>query len=115
MIPVSGAMDGGTAERSFLLNNDSFNKKNIMQNRLKVAAIGAAMTLSLGACSSNYAAEGAGVGAAAGAAAGLATGGNVARGAAVGAAVGGAGGSLIRKDGKCYRVDDRGRERRVRC
>lgn len=86
-----------------------------MQNRLKVAAIGAAMTLSLGACSSNYAAEGALGGAAAGAAGSAVTGGNVATGAAVGAAVGGAGGSLIRKNGRCYRVDDRGRERRVRC
>lgn len=86
-----------------------------MPERLKMTAIGAALTFSLGACASNFAGEGALGGAAAGAAATAATGGNVATGAAVGAAVGGVGGSLIRKNGRCYRVDNRGRERRVRC
>lgn len=83
-----------------------------MTKRLKFAVIGAASTLMLGACANNFAGEGALGGAAAGAAASAATGGNLATGAAVGAAVGG---SLIRKNGRCYRVDNRGRERRVRC
>jgi hypothetical protein len=86
-----------------------------MTKRLKFAVIGAASTLMLGACANNFAGEGALGGAAAGAAASAATGGNLATGAAVGAAVGGVGGSLIRKNGRCYRVDNRGRERRVRC
>jgi hypothetical protein len=86
-----------------------------MINQLKIAALGAACTLGLGACANNYAAEGALGGAAAGAAASVITGGDVGTGAAVGAAVGGAGGTLIKKNGRCYRVDNRGRERRVRC
>jgi hypothetical protein len=86
-----------------------------MTTRFKTAAIAGALTLSLGACSQNYAAEGALGGAAAGAAVGAVTGGDIATGAAVGAAAGGAGGALIRKNGRCYRVDNRGRERRVRC
>jgi len=86
-----------------------------MTTRLKFAAMAGALTLSLGACSQNYAAEGALGGAAAGAATSAVTGGNLATGAAVGAGVGAVGGSLIRRDGNCYRVDDRGRERRVRC
>lgn len=86
-----------------------------MIKRLKFAAVAAASTLMLGACANNFAGEGALGGAAAGAAASAATGGNLATGAAVGAAVGGVGGSLIRKNGRCYRVDNRGRERRVRC
>jgi len=86
-----------------------------MTKRLKFAVIGAASTLMLGACAGNYAGEGALGGAAAGAAASAVTGGSVTRGAAVGAAVGAAGGSLIRKNGRCYRLDNRGRERRVRC
>jgi hypothetical protein len=86
-----------------------------MTARLKCAAIGAAMTLALSACASNYAGEGIVAGTAVGAAATLLTGGNVAAGAAIGAAVGGGGGSQIRKGGRCYRVDNRGRERRIRC
>jgi hypothetical protein len=86
-----------------------------MITRMKTAAMAGALTLSLGACAQNYGAEGALGGAAAGAATSAVTGGNLATGAAVGAAVGGVGGSLIRKNGRCYRVDDQGRERRVRC
>lgn len=86
-----------------------------MTRHLKIAALGVACTFGLGACAGNYGAEGALGGAVAGAAATAATGGNIGTGAAVGAAVGGAGGSLIKKDGRCYRVDRRGRERQVRC
>lgn len=86
-----------------------------MTRRLKIAALGAVCTLGLGACAGNYGAEGALGGAVTGAAASAATGGNVGTGAAVGAAVGGVGGTLIKKGGRCYRVDNRGRERRVRC
>jgi hypothetical protein len=82
----------------------------------KATALGLAATLGLGACASNYAGEGALGGAAVGAAVGAATGGDIATGAAIGAAAGAAGGTLIRKnDGRCYRVDNRGRERRVSC
>lgn len=70
----------------------------------------------LGGCASNYAGEGAAVGAAVGAGIGVATGGDVATGAAIGGAVGAAGGSQIRKrDNRCYRVDNYGREYEVRC
>lgn len=86
-----------------------------MTKRFKFAVVAAASTVMLGACAGNFAGEGALGGAAAGAAATAATGGSVTRGAAVGAAVGAVGGSLIRKNGRCYRVDNRGRERRVRC
>lgn len=86
-----------------------------MTSRLILTALAGAVALSLGGCANNFAGEGALGGAAAGAAASAATGGNLATGAAVGAAVGGVGGSLIRKNGRCYRVDNRGRERRVRC
>ncbi len=86
-----------------------------MKSQLKIAGMGALAMLGLGACAGNYAGEGALGGAAIGAAATAATGGNVARGAAVGAAVGGVGGALIRKNGRCYRIDKRGRERQVRC
>ncbi len=86
-----------------------------MPQRLKISALGAACALSLGACADNYAVEGAGVGAAAGAAVGAVTGGDIGTGAAVGAAAGGVGGALIKKDGDCYRVDDRGYEYEVRC
>jgi osmotically inducible lipoprotein OsmB len=72
-------------------------------------------TLALGGCAQNYAAEGALVGAAAGAGVGAATDSDIATSAAIGAAAGAAGGALIRKDGRCYRVDRYGRERRVRC
>jgi hypothetical protein len=83
--------------------------------KLKTVALAGACSLGLGACAGNYAAEGALGGALAGAAGAVVTGGDATTGAAVGAAVGGAGGSLIRKDGRCYRIDNRGRERRVRC
>ena len=87
-----------------------------MTKSLKATAIGLTAMLGLGACASNYAGEGALAGAAAGAAVGAVTGGDLATGAAIGAAAGAAGGTLIRKnDGRCYRVDNRGRERRVRC
>ena len=86
-----------------------------MRSRLMVAIMGTIGALSLSACASNYAVEGAGVGAAAGAAIGAISGGDIATGAAVGAAAGGVGGALIRRDGECYRVDRRGRERRVPC
>ncbi|MFM7348388.1 MAG: glycine zipper domain-containing protein [Erythrobacter sp.] len=87
-----------------------------MMTSFKAAALGLAATLSLGACASNYAGEGALAGAAAGAAVGAVTGGNVATGAAIGAAAGAAGGTLIKKDdGNCYRIDRDGRERRVSC
>ncbi len=83
--------------------------------RMKTAALAAICALGLGACAGIYAAEGALGGALAGAAGAAVTGGDATTGAAVVAAVGGAGGSLIRKDGRCFRVDNRGRERRVRC
>lgn len=86
-----------------------------MTNRIMVAVVSTLGAVSLSACASNYAAEGAGVGAAAGAVIGAVSGGDVLTGAAVGAAAGGAGGALIRKDGGCYRIDRSGRERRVRC
>jgi len=71
--------------------------------------------VALGACSSNYAGEGALAGAAVGAAVGAVSDVEIEEGAAVGAAAGALGGSLIRKDGRCYRRDDRGREYEVRC
>ncbi|NCP13245.1 hypothetical protein [Porphyrobacter sp. AAP60] len=86
-----------------------------MKTSLKTIVLGAACGLGLSACAGNYAGEGALGGALAGAAGTAVAGGDVATGAAVGAAVGGAGGSLIKKNGNCYRVDNRGRERRVRC
>jgi len=78
-------------------------------------ALTAAASLGLEACAGNYAAEGAMGGAAIGAATSVITGGDVTRGAVVGAAVGGVGGALIRRDGRCYRLDDDGDEYRVRC
>lgn len=86
-----------------------------MMNRVKSALLVVACLPGLAACATNYAGEGALGGAAAGAAAGILTGGNVVRGAAVGAAIGGVAGTLIRKDGKCYRIDDDGREYLARC
>ncbi|MFC4255760.1 hypothetical protein GRI97_13515 [Altererythrobacter xixiisoli] len=77
------------------------------------AVLGSALALS--ACASNYGGEGALAGAAVGAGVGAVTGGNVGRGAAIGAAAGAVGGALIEKDGRCYRTDRNGRERRVRC
>ena len=85
-----------------------------MTNRLNIAAVTFTASLGPGACANNYVGEGALGGAVAGAARSIATGGDLATGAAVGAAVGGAGSSLIRKNGNCYRVDNRGREHRVR-
>ena len=80
---------------------------------LAPAVLGSA--LALGACSSNYAGEGALAGAAVGAAVGAVSDVDIEEGAAVGAAAGALGGSLIRKNGRCYRVDSRGREYQVRC
>lgn len=75
----------------------------------------AASALALGACSTNYAGEGALAGAAVGAGVGLATGGNVGEGAAIGAAAGAVGGALIEKNGRCYRRDRYGEEYEVNC
>jgi hypothetical protein len=86
-----------------------------MKIRLKTTIIAATAAVGLGACAGNYAGEGALGGAAVGAATSVVNGGDVGKGAAVGAAVGGLGGALIKKNGRCYRVDNRGRERRVRC
>ena len=86
-----------------------------MKMRLNTTILAATAALGLGACAGNYAGEGALGGAAVGAATSVVTGGDLGRGAAVGAAVGGVGGALVKKDGRCYRVDNRGRERRVRC
>jgi hypothetical protein len=74
-----------------------------------------ASSLALGACSTNYAGEGALGGAALGAGIGAVTGGDVAEGAAIGAAAGAVGGALIEKDGRCYQRDRDGREYEVRC
>ncbi|MEN7537176.1 YMGG-like glycine zipper-containing protein [Aurantiacibacter flavus] len=86
-----------------------------MKNRIATVSAAIVASLSLAACADNYAVEGGLAGAAAGAGIGAVTGGDVATGAAIGAAAGAAGGSLIKKDGKCYRVDSRGREYEVRC
>ncbi|MFO6447306.1 glycine zipper domain-containing protein [Erythrobacter sp. NE805] len=87
-----------------------------MTSNLKAAALGLTAMLGLGACAGNYAGEGALAGAAAGAAVGAVTGGDIGTGAAIGAAAGAAGGTLIKKnDGRCYRIDRDGRERRVSC
>jgi hypothetical protein len=86
-----------------------------MITQAKTLFLASACALGLSACAGNYAAEGALGGAAIGAAAGVLTGGDVVRGAAVGAAVGGVGGALIRRDGRCFRLDDDGDEYRVRC
>ena len=86
-----------------------------MKSRIIAMSTALAASLSLAACADNYAVEGGLAGAAAGAGIGAVTGGDVATGAAIGAAAGAAGGSLIRKDGKCYRVDSRGREYQVDC
>ncbi len=87
-----------------------------MTKSFKATALGLTAMLGLGACASNYAGEGALGGAAVGAAVGAVTGGDIGTGAAIGAAAGGAAGTLIKKDdGRCYRIDRRGRERRVSC
>lgn len=80
---------------------------------LPMLAVALGMT---GGCASNYGGEGALAGAGVGAVVAGVAGGNVATGAAIGAAAGGVAGSTVRKqDGYCYRVDDRGRERRISC
>lgn len=71
-----------------------------------VAAAGA---LALSGCASNYGVEGAALGGVGGALVGGGT------GAVVGAAVGAAAGSLIKKDGRCYRVNRNGTQYEVRC
>ena len=86
-----------------------------MTTRFLLATGFLAPALALGACSQNYAGEGALAGAAVGAAAGAVTGNNVGRSAAIGAAAGAVGGALIRKDGQCYRQDRYGDEYRVDC
>jgi len=86
-----------------------------MKSRMLLTPVLAASALSLGACAHNYAGEGAIAGAAAGAGVAAVTGGNVAQGAAIGGAAGAVGGSLIHKDGKCYRRDRNGHEYRVDC
>lgn len=96
-----------------------FEKKNaerrFIMRKWIVPAVAAASLATLGACSTNHAGEGALVGAAVGAGVGAATGGDVGEGAAIGAAAGAVGGALIKKDGKCYRRDRYGDERRVSC
>jgi len=80
---------------------------------MPVLAVALAIT---GGCASNYGGEGALAGAGVGAVVAGVAGGDVATGAVIGAAAGGVAGSTMRKrDGVCYRVDDRGREYRVRC
>lgn len=86
-----------------------------MKTRIFLATGLLAPALALGACSQNYAGEGALAGAAVGAAAGVVTGNNVGRSAAIGAAAGAVGGALIRKDGKCYREDRYGDVYQVDC
>ena len=85
-----------------------------MKSRIIAISTVMAASLSLAACADNYAVEGGLAGAAAGAGIG-AVAGDVATGAAIGAAAGAAGGSLIKKDGKCYRVGRDGREYQVSC
>ena len=80
-----------------------------------IAPAMAASLAALGACSSNYAGEGALAGAAVGAGVGAVSDGDVGKGAAIGAAAGAVGGALIKKDGKCYRRDRYGDEYRVDC
>ena len=79
---------------------------------LPVAAAGA---LALGGCASNYAGEGALDGGLGGAVIGAASGGDVGTGALIGAAAGGALGSVVKKNGRCYRYDRNGRSYRIHC
>ena len=79
---------------------------------LPIAAAGA---LAISGCASNHAGEGALAGGLGGAVIGAATGGDVLTGAVIGAAAGGAVGSLIKKNGRCYRADRNGYEYQVRC
>lgn len=83
--------------------------------KILLASTLAMAAMPLGACAHNYAGEGALGGAAAGVGVAAITGGNVAQGAAIGAAAGAVGGSLIHKDGKCYRRDSHGHDHRVDC
>jgi hypothetical protein len=71
--------------------------------------------LALGACAENYGLEGAAAGAAVGAGVGAVTDADIGTSAAIGAAAGAVGGALIKKNGRCYRTDSRGREYEVRC
>lgn len=76
--------------------------------KLIIVALGAG-SLSLVACASNYAGEGALAGGVVGGVIG-AQGGDAAEGAAIGAAAGAAGGALIKKKHRhgCYRYDRNG-------
>ncbi len=74
-----------------------------------LAPLTALIALSLSACASNYAAEGAGLGALGGAAVGAISGGDVVAGAAIGAAAGAAAGYFVDKDKRCNGYDRRGR------
>ncbi|NOW44305.1 hypothetical protein FHW96_000432 [Novosphingobium sp. SG751A] len=86
-----------------------------MRKFLMVGMLAGALVMTEG-CASNYGGEGALAGAGVGAVVAGVSGGDVATGAAIGAAAGGVAGSTVRKrDGNCYRMDDRGREYRVRC
>jgi hypothetical protein len=84
-------------------------------NRRIFLPAAAAGVLALAGCAGNYAGEGALAGGVGGAVIGAATGGNVATGAALGAAAGAAVGSVVKKNGRCYRVDRDGYEHRVSC
>jgi hypothetical protein len=84
-----------------------------VRNLLVPALLGSALALS--ACAENYGVEGAAAGAAVGAGIGAATDADIGTSAAIGAAAGAVGGALIKKDGRCYRTDRRGREYEVRC
>jgi len=86
-----------------------------MRNFLMVGVLAGALVMT-GGCARNYGGEGALAGAGVGAVVAGVSGGDVATGAAIGAAAGGVAGSTVRKrDGNRYRMDDRGREYRVRC
>jgi outer membrane lipoprotein SlyB len=65
--------------------------------------------LAMSGCASNYGVEGAAVGGLGGALVGGGT------GAVIGAAAGAAVGSLVKKDGRCYRVNRNGTQYEVRC
>lgn len=86
-----------------------------MRTKMLLAPALAGGVLLLGACSSNYAVEGAALGAAAGAGVAAIADEDIGTGAAIGAAAGGAGGALVKKNGRCYRSDRNGREYEVRC
>ena len=77
--------------------------------------IAAAGALALSGCAGNYAGEGALAGGLGGAVIGGAAGGDVLTGAVIGAAAGAAVGSIVKKNGRCYRVERNRRQRQVRC